>query len=46
MIVNLNIRVLGNGALLVQYQEDGKAKDAAYPNWEEFILWLTKIVPL
>lgn len=44
MIFNLNVRVLGNGAIFVQYQEDGKAKDAAFLAWGEFIAWLTKRV--
>jgi len=39
-MVNLNIRVLGNDAIFVQYQEDGKAKDAAFMNWAECIEWL------
>ena len=41
MIVNLNVRVLTNNAVFVQYQEDGKAKDAAFLTWAEFIAWLT-----
>ncbi len=41
-MVNLNIRVLGNGAILVQYQEDGKAKDAGFLSWTDFISWLTE----
>lgn len=40
MIVNVNIRVLGNQHLLVQYQEDGKAKDCGFPDWDSFIHWL------
>lgn len=40
MITNLNVRVLGNGAVFVQYAEDGKAKDAAFLTWEAFIAWL------
>ena len=36
-----NVRVLGNGAIFVQYGEDGKAKDAGFQNWDEFITWLT-----
>jgi hypothetical protein len=40
MIANVNIRVLGNGAIFVQYQEDGKSKDAAFPTWEIAIKWL------
>jgi hypothetical protein len=41
MITNLNVRVLGNGAIFVSYQEDGKAKDAGFVDWHEFIHWLT-----
>ena len=39
-MVNMNVRVLGNGAVFVGYQEDGKAKDAAFLGWSEFIEWL------
>lgn len=39
-MVNLNVRVLGNGYIFVQYQEEGKAKDAAFISWEDFINWL------
>ena len=39
-MVNLNVRVLGNGAILCQYQEGGKAMDAGFMNWGEFIQWL------
>lgn len=44
MIVNLNTRVLTNKAILVQYQEDGKSKDAAFLTWEDFIEWLRQTV--
>ncbi|MDB4552342.1 hypothetical protein N9016_01730 [bacterium] len=40
----MNIRVLGNGAVFVQYQENGKAEDAAFPSWKEFLEWLTEKV--
>ena len=40
IVVNLNIRVLGNGFIFVQYQEAGKAQDAAFPSWKEFVTWL------
>lgn len=43
-ICNLNVRVLGNGAVFVQYGEDGKAKDAAFSDWKTFIDWLTSKV--
>lgn len=39
-IVNLNVRVLSNKAIFVQYQADGKALDAAFPSWQEFLEWL------
>lgn len=39
-MVNLCVRVLGNGAVFVQYSEDGKAKDAAFMSWPDFIAWL------
>jgi len=39
MITNMNVRALGNGHILVQYQEDGKAKDAGFNSWEDFIEW-------
>lgn len=39
-MTNLSVRKLGNGAILVQYQEGGKAKDAAFGDWDEFIQWL------
>jgi len=44
MIVNLNVRRLGNGHILVQYQEDGKAKDAGFSSWHDFIFWLGCVV--
>lgn len=40
MLVNMNVRVLGNGAVFVGYNEEGKAKDAAFVGWDEFIKWL------
>lgn len=43
-IVNLGLRVLGNGAVFVQYAQDGKAKDAGLVGWKEFLSWLTKHV--
>lgn len=46
MTVNYNIRVLGNGAVFVQYLENGKACDAAFMNWGDFITWLSgKVLP-
>lgn len=45
MIVNLNVRVLTNGAIFTQYQENGKAKDAAFSSWQEFLDWLVTVVP-
>lgn len=44
MVANLNIRVLTNNAIFVQYQEDGKAKDAAFISWTEFLYWLSDTV--
>lgn len=41
MIVNLNVRVLSNDAIFVQYQENGKALDAAFMTWEDYIAWLS-----
>lgn len=46
MITNLNVRVLGNGYIFVQYHKDGKANDAAFPNWEVFLSWLRLEVTL
>lgn len=40
-MTNVNVRVLTNGAIFVQYQEQGKAKDAAFMTWQEFIDWLS-----
>ncbi len=40
MIVNVNARVLGNGHVFVQYQQDGKSKDAGFSCWDDFIDWL------
>jgi len=40
MIVNINARVLTNGAIFVQYQEGSKAKDAAFLTWEEYVTWV------
>lgn len=39
MIVNINARKLTNDAIFVQYQQDGRAKDAAFISWDEFIIW-------
>lgn len=44
MVANLNVRVLTNKAIFVQYQEDGKAKDAAFLTWADFIEWLAGLV--
>ena len=44
MLANLNVRVLGNDAIFVSYNEDGKAKDAAFPCWADFIAWLSGAV--
>lgn len=43
MIVNLNVRTLTDKTIFVQYQEGGKAKDASFPTWKDFILWLAEI---
>jgi hypothetical protein len=43
MIANLNIRTLGNKAIYVRYDEDGKSKDAGFINWVAFILWLESL---
>ena len=40
MIANINARKLTNEAIFVQYTEDGKAKDAAFMSWQDFINWL------
>ena len=40
-LVNLTARKLDNGAILVSYQKDGKAKDAAFMCWEDFVSWLS-----
>jgi hypothetical protein len=44
MIVNINARILGNSHIFVQYQEDGKAKDAGFSSWGAFIAWLSLAV--
>jgi hypothetical protein len=46
VIANINIRVLGNGYLLVQYQEDGKAKDAGFADWGAFINWISVVLSI
>lgn len=46
MITNLNVRVLGNTAVFVQYQEDGKMKDAGFATWMLFLRWLEEKVLL
>ena len=40
MITNLNVRQVSEGGLFVQFQEDGKAKDAVFATWESFSRWL------
>jgi len=42
MIVNVNARITGNNSVYVQYQEDGKSKDAGFSSWETFIEWLAE----
>jgi hypothetical protein len=44
MFLDMSVRVLGNGAVFVQYHEGGKSKDAAFMSWPEFIEWLTERV--
>lgn len=39
-LYNLNARKTGCGGVFVQYQEDGKAKDAMFKSWDEFVQWL------
>lgn len=46
MITNLNVRVLGNNAILVQYQKDGKAMDSGFNSWKEFVMWLKEELKL
>ena len=41
---NLNARRLTDGSILIQYLEDGKAKDASFRTWEEFANWLLNAV--
>jgi hypothetical protein len=41
MIVNLNLRTLTDKTLFIQYQEEGKAKDASFTSWSAFIEWLS-----
>lgn len=43
-MTNLNVRVLGNKAVFVQYQKDGRALDAAFVDWATFLTWLTQEV--
>jgi hypothetical protein len=44
IIFNLNARVLTDKSIFVQYQEEGKAKDASFRTWMEFADWLkTKV---
>lgn len=39
-LYNVNARKLGNDAIFVSYQVDGKALDAAFQNWEAYVEWL------
>jgi hypothetical protein len=39
-MVNINVRVLSNGFIFVNYQQEGKAYNAAFLSWKEFIEWL------
>lgn len=38
---NINARLCDNGAVFVQYDDLGKAKNAAFMSWADFITWLT-----
>lgn len=40
MIVHLNLRILTDKTIFIQYQIDGKAKDGSFISWNEFIKWL------
>ena len=40
MIANINVRVLGNKHIFVQYWDNGHARDAGFNSWAEFIIWL------
>lgn len=45
MITNLNVRVCNeNNAIFLQFQEDGRAKEAAFPDWTSFLNWLAEKV--
>lgn len=39
MITNVNARKTSDGGIFVQYQTDGKSKDAVFLNWSSFISW-------
>lgn len=40
MIVNVNARTVTEGGIYVQFQENGRAKDAVFENWDKFVDWL------
>jgi hypothetical protein len=44
MMVNVNARLCTDGSVYVQYQEDGKARDAALPDWQAFTTWMERKV--
>lgn len=39
MIVNINIRVLHNKAVYVQFTENAKNHEMAFAGWAEFFVW-------
>lgn len=41
-ITNLNARVLTDGTIFAQYQEEGRAKDGSFPTWSAFTAWLAE----
>ena len=43
-IGSIEVRVLGNDHLYVSYSEGGRAKNAGFSSWQDFIEWLTQTV--
>jgi hypothetical protein len=40
MIEMINIRILTNKRIFIQYSKNRKSEDAAFNDWKEFIDWL------
>jgi UDP-N-acetylmuramyl tripeptide synthase len=40
-VSNVNVRITNNNAVYVDYSKNGKALNAAFMTWADFIKWLS-----